>query len=164
MIHFILSMITYNICVFMLHSCNGMTDIIIYIGSVTFCFILWNTETCGCQDHCTEYHKHAKCDVHSQMFWIMCIYFMCISSPSFVCVILRIQFSLICNCIFSTVVCSVWKLLSDYIDKWDVKNTYCFTMYCVFFIQISRMPGLGVRPNIYDMDIDADTGEIHGLF
>jgi len=26
------------------------------------------------------------------------------------------------------------------------------------------MPGLGVRPNIYDMDIDADTGEIHGLF
>jgi methylenetetrahydrofolate dehydrogenase (NADP+)/methenyltetrahydrofolate cyclohydrolase/formyltetrahydrofolate synthetase len=30
--------------------------------------------------------------------------------------------------------------------------------------EISRMPGLGVRPNIYDMDIDADTGEIHGLF
>jgi Formyltetrahydrofolate synthetase len=26
------------------------------------------------------------------------------------------------------------------------------------------MPGLGVRPNIYDMDVDADSGEIHGLF
>ncbi|XP_023706338.1 C-1-tetrahydrofolate synthase, cytoplasmic [Cryptotermes secundus] len=30
--------------------------------------------------------------------------------------------------------------------------------------EISMMPGLGTRPNMYDMDIDADTGEIDGLF
>ncbi|XP_021919566.1 C-1-tetrahydrofolate synthase, cytoplasmic isoform X1 [Zootermopsis nevadensis] len=30
--------------------------------------------------------------------------------------------------------------------------------------QISMLPGLGTRPIIYDMDIDADTGEIHGSF
>ncbi|PSN58248.1 C-1-tetrahydrofolate synthase [Blattella germanica] len=29
---------------------------------------------------------------------------------------------------------------------------------------ISMLPGLGTRPNIYDMDIDTVTGEIHGLF
>ncbi|KAJ9575956.1 hypothetical protein L9F63_007183 [Diploptera punctata] len=30
--------------------------------------------------------------------------------------------------------------------------------------EIQMLPGLGTRPNIYDMDIDADTGEIDGLF
>lgn len=30
--------------------------------------------------------------------------------------------------------------------------------------EIAMLPGLGTRPSIYDMDIDADTGEIHGLF
>jgi len=87
----------------MFHSCSVVTDGIIFIYFLTFCFILWNTEICGCQDHCTEYNKHARCDVCSQMFWIMCIYFICISSPSFIFLILRIQFSFICNGIFSNV-------------------------------------------------------------
>ncbi|KAK7870033.1 hypothetical protein R5R35_011995 [Gryllus longicercus] len=30
--------------------------------------------------------------------------------------------------------------------------------------EISRLPGLGVRPNIYDMDLDTETEEIEGLF
>ncbi|XP_049811826.1 C-1-tetrahydrofolate synthase, cytoplasmic isoform X1 [Schistocerca nitens] len=30
--------------------------------------------------------------------------------------------------------------------------------------EISKMPGLGTRPNIYDMDLNTETGEIQGLF
>nr|CAD7456254.1 unnamed protein product [Timema tahoe] len=30
--------------------------------------------------------------------------------------------------------------------------------------EISKMPGLGTRPSIYDMDLDTETGEIEGLF
>lgn len=33
-----------------------------------------------------------------------------------------------------------------------------------FSFQISKMPGLGTRPSIYDIDIDTRTGEIEGLF
>jgi len=83
-----------------------VTGSIICIDFVTFCCISWNTETCGCRDHCTEYHKHARCDVHSQVFWIMCIYFIWFHPHLFIRVILRIQLSFICNCIFSNVVCN----------------------------------------------------------
>jgi formyltetrahydrofolate synthetase len=47
----------------------------------------------------------------------------------------------------------------------DACNCYTLNIYFVtYFLKISMMPGLGTRPNIYDMDIDADTGEIDGLF